>query len=279
MSDSKKYYYLKLKENFFETDTMIILENMPDGYLYANILLKLYLRSLKSDGKLMFNEKIPFNPAILAQVTRHNVGNVEKALNIFMELELIEVMDNGAIYMMDIQNFIGSSSTHADRVREYRSKIEKEKEGVQMLEQMCNICAPEKEIELETDIEKELELDIEKKSEKTTSNRFDYHSIISLFNSTCVSFPKVQKLSKARQKVIRSRFTSGYTEEDFKSLFEKAEESKFLKGKNNRNWQATFDWIIKDANMAKILDGNYSNELYTANTQKDNDERKYGTYL
>ena len=46
MSDNRKYYYLKLTENFFETDSMILLESMNDGYLYSNILMKLYLRSL-----------------------------------------------------------------------------------------------------------------------------------------------------------------------------------------------------------------------------------------
>ncbi|HBK5231260.1 TPA: phage replisome organizer N-terminal domain-containing protein, partial [Enterococcus faecium] len=51
MSDNKRYYYLKLKENFFDSDEMVLLESMPDGYIYSNILLKLYLRSLKHEGK------------------------------------------------------------------------------------------------------------------------------------------------------------------------------------------------------------------------------------
>ena len=52
---------------------------------------------------------------------------------------------------------------------------------------------------------------------------------------------------------------NSYSIEDIHEAFRKAENSDFLKGKNNRNWQANFDWIIKDANMAKILDGNYDN--------------------
>ena len=51
--------------------------------------------------------------------------------------------------------------------------------------------------------------------------------------------------------------SSGYTLEDFKTLFEKAEASSFLKGKNDRNWRASLDWFVKDANMAKVLDGNF----------------------
>lgn len=165
MADNQKYYYLKLKDNFFDTDEMIVLESMPDGYLYSNILLKLYLRSLKYNGRLMFNERIPFNSTMLAQVTRHNVGVIEKAMQIFQELGLVEILDNGAIYLLDIQNFIGKSTTEADRIRNYRKKIEGEKAGVHMLYK----CTPEIEIEIE--LEKELEKELEIKKEKTNSAR------------------------------------------------------------------------------------------------------------
>ena len=70
MSDNKKYYYMRLKENFFDTNEIVVLESMQDGYLYSNILLKLYLRSLKTNGKLMFNDKIPYNSQMIATITR-----------------------------------------------------------------------------------------------------------------------------------------------------------------------------------------------------------------
>jgi predicted phage replisome organizer len=69
MSDNKKYYYLKLRDNFFDNDDIAILESMPDGILYSNILLKLYLRSLKNNGKLMFNDRIPYNAQMLSTIT------------------------------------------------------------------------------------------------------------------------------------------------------------------------------------------------------------------
>ena len=127
MADNQKYYYMRLKQDFFETEEMIILESMQDGYLYSNILLKLYLRSLKRDGKLMFNDAIPYSAEVLATVTRHNVGTIEKAMDVFQKLGLVEVMDDGAIYMLQIQNFIGKSSTEAERKRRYRDKIKIEK--------------------------------------------------------------------------------------------------------------------------------------------------------
>jgi len=127
MADIKKYYYLKLKEDFFESDEMLILQKMPSGYLYSDILMKLYLRSLKAEGKLMYRGRIPYSPEVLATVCRHEVGVIEKALEVFRQLGLIEILDNGAIYMMDIQNFIGQSSTEADRKREYRARVDAEK--------------------------------------------------------------------------------------------------------------------------------------------------------
>ena len=81
----------------------------------------------------------------------------------------------------------------------------------------------------------------------------EYQQIAALYNSICVSFPKLTKLSDKRKKSIRARFKQGYTLDDFKKVFELAEGSRFLKGGNSRNWHATFDWMIADANMAKVL--------------------------
>lgn len=164
MSDNKKYYYMKLKENFFDTEEMIILESMTDGHLYSNILMKLYLRSLKDNGCLMFKGVIPYTPDVLSRVVRHNVGVVEKAIQVFKQFGLIEILDNGAIFMLDIQNFIGESSTEADRKREYRSKIENEKKVLgQMSGQLSDESTDKSPPELEIDIELDLETDKKKK--------------------------------------------------------------------------------------------------------------------
>lgn len=91
----------------------------------------------------------------------------------------------------------------------------------------------------------------------TTRENIDYQRIVDMYNTTCVSFPKLKILSDSRKKTIKARFKTGYTYEDFQTLFNKAENSSFLKGANNRNWSATFDWLIKDGNIAKVLEGNY----------------------
>lgn len=174
MSDNKKYYYLRLKDNFFDSDELKILESMKDGYLYSNILLKLYLRSLKNDGKLVVNDRIPYNAEMLASVTGHQIGTIKQALSIFKDLGLIDVLENGAIYMLDIQNFIGRGSSEADRKREYRQRIETDRTNVR---QISDKTPPEIEIEIEKEIEKELELDSSAKSTTTKRKRFEKPTI------------------------------------------------------------------------------------------------------
>lgn len=103
MADNRKYYYLKLKENFFDSDSIVLLEDMKDGILYSNILLKLYLKSLKNGGKLQLDEHIPYTAQMIATLTRHQIGTVERALEIFRQLGLVEQLDSGAFYMTDIE--------------------------------------------------------------------------------------------------------------------------------------------------------------------------------
>ncbi|MGQ7679232.1 phage replisome organizer N-terminal domain-containing protein [Streptococcus suis] len=241
MADNKKYYYLKLKDNFFESDEAIILESMPDGYIYSNILLKLYLRSLKNNGVLMFNDLIPYNAQMLATITRHHVGVIEKAIQIFQQLRLIEILDNGAIYMTNIQNFVGQSSTNADRMRESRRQL-----------QMLNKCAPE--IEIEKDIKLDIDLDINKEIHSELNNSAEQSSAYVFPNwlnqSSIDELKKVSpknyhlyipiqylnqetghtyKFIATHTKFIQARYKDGYTLEDFKKVID----TKVAQWKNN----------------------------------------------
>ena len=129
MADNKTYYYMRLKENFFDGNELSVIEAMPDGFLYSNILLKMYLKSLRHEGRLMAGT-IPYDAEMIAKITRHKVKTVKKALELFDRAGLIEVLDNGAIYMLDIQNFVGKSTTEADRQRDYQRRIKEERENL-----------------------------------------------------------------------------------------------------------------------------------------------------
>ena len=141
-----------------------------------------------------------------------------------------------------------------DRIREQnRLRVAKHREKQKLLTcnvtgnvtvTQSNVLEEDKEIERDKEIEKE--------------NISGQH-IADLYNSICVSFPSIRSLSDARKKAIKARLKS-YSVDDFKAVFENAESSAFLKGQNNRNWIATFDWLIKDSNFAKVLDGNYNEQ-------------------
>mgnify|MGYP001028372124 CR=1 FL=1 len=162
MSDNRKYYYLKLKESYFDDDAIVLLESMQDGMLYSNILLKLYLKSLKYGGTLQLDENIPYTAQMIAIITRQQVGTVERALQIFMKLGLVEPLDNGALYMSNIELFIGQSSTEGERKRRARMKISEQKRlSGQVSEAKADICPPEIEIKKEIDIEIEKERELE----------------------------------------------------------------------------------------------------------------------
>ncbi len=221
--NNKKYFYMRLRENFFDSDEMRILESMPDGYLYSNVLLKLYLKSLKGEGRLMFNDLIPYNAQMLATLTGHKVGVVEKALEIFQQLGIVEILDNGTIYMLNIQNFIGKSSTEADRKREYDRKISEEKrlscgsvgESPEIsptnLRGMSEKCTTELDIEIYKDIDNK---DIVEETPAVSP----YKEIIDYLNKKTNSHYRYT--TKATQRIINGRLSENFTVEDFKKVID-----------------------------------------------------------
>ena len=157
MADNRKYYYLKLKESYFDDDAIVLLESMPDGILYSNILLKLYLKSLKNGGKLQLDENIPYTAQMIATLTRQQVGTVERALGIFQQLGLVEQLHGGLLYMTDIELMIGQSSTEAERKRAARLANKALPPPRTKGGHLSDIRPPEIEIKKEIDIEIEKE--------------------------------------------------------------------------------------------------------------------------
>lgn len=107
------------------------------------------------------------------------------------------------------------------------------------------------DIDIDLDLDKELDIGLGK-------DRVNYQQIVDMYNEICISFPRVISISENRKKAIRARLNK-YSIADIERVFIMAEESDFLKGSNNRNWSATFDWLMNDQNMAKVLEGNYKN--------------------
>ena len=180
MADNRKYYYLKLKESYFDGDSIVLLESMQDGILYSYILLKLYLKSLKHGGRLQLDESIPYTPQMIATITRQQIGTVERAIKIFLQLGLMEQMPDGAFYMSNIELLIGQSSTEGERKRRARQANRAAlNPGGQMSALSADICPPEIEIEKE----RELEIERELKKGQTASAVFGRYLNVLLSNT------------------------------------------------------------------------------------------------
>lgn len=107
-----------------------------------------------------------------------------------------------------------------------------------------------------------------KVNKKDSTITVSYQTIIDLYHETCVSFPHLRKPSSNRIDKINARLRT-YSLDDFRLLFEKAEASDFMKGKNDRGWSATFDWMMNENNMLKVLEGNYDNKSSPKNKQSN----------
>lgn len=106
----------------------------------------------------------------------------------------------------------------------------------------------------------------------TLKSKTEYREVMEAFNAICVSYPKVKSLSEARKKAIRARLRT-YSIDDLRKAFEAMERSEFLRGNNGSDWSANFDWVMKDRNLAKVLDGNYKNKE-DKNYEQDTENRR-----
>lgn len=164
----KRYYWLKLKRDFFKRHDIRIIESMPNGKDYILFYLKLLCESVDHDGSLRFSEQIPYNEDMLATITNTNVDIVRNAINIFAQLGMMEIMDDGTYFMAEVQKMIGSAADNdnANRQRRFREK-QKELALPNRYESVTkNNESKSKSIEKDKDIE--IDIEKEKKEKRFT---------------------------------------------------------------------------------------------------------------
>lgn len=174
---AKKYYWLKLKDDFFDDDTISFIEEQENGVYYINFYLKLCLKSLKTDGKLirLIGENlIPYDVKSLAKLTNTPIDTVRVAMKVFEEIGLIKVLETGEIYLQQINELIGNETDKARLMREKRAANKMIGNNVTQNGNNVTAMLPECYLEKEIDIEKEKEKDIESnKPAKAGKGTFD----------------------------------------------------------------------------------------------------------
>lgn len=268
----KKYYWLKLKEDFFEEDTLAWLEEQTNGKEYCLFYLKLCLKSLKTNGILIRNVGqilIPYDVKKLGEITKTDIDTVTVAMELFKKIGLIQILDNGEIYITQLEQMVGSETKWAKYKKKEREL--KKLDNVQLLSNINpkNVHTEiEKEIEKEKDIEKDIEIEVS--TTKVALIPKHLECIVIAWNNLNLS--TVKSIQNTRLKLLNARIKD-YGIDGVLQAINNIKESSFLKGQNNKNWTITFDWLIKPSNFIKVLEGNYTDKedgTNARNIKKDN---------
>lgn len=268
--------WIKITTDIFDDEKILLIESLPDAYAIITVWFKLLCLAGKQNNSGVFMMgQIAYTDKMLATIFRMNESTVSMALHVFEQFGMVEIVDG----VITIPNWGKHQSLDAYEQKKQRDRLyqaERRKKQRQLLDKSPDVkkksddChtteSPdvEKNRSLEEEGEEEREGDIKKREKENNICQ----QVVDLFQSICISYPSVRTLSDARKKAINARLKI-YSLEDFRMLFEKAEASDFLKGSNDRNWTATFDWLIKDANMAKVIDGNYDNRSHQGQPKKN----------
>lgn len=124
--NKERYYWLKLKRDFFKRHDIQIIESMPNGKDYVLFYLKLMVESIDHDGALRFSDTIPYNEQMLSVVTNTNIDTVRSAIKLLTELGIIEIMDDQTLYLKEVKSLIGSQTISAEKKQiQMQKRLEK----------------------------------------------------------------------------------------------------------------------------------------------------------
>ena len=276
--------WIKITTDIFDAEKVLMIESMPssDGIIVIWFKLLVLAGKQNNGGVFIMNNRIAYTDEMLASIFRRDVNLVRLALRTFEQFGMIEIVDN----VLTIPNWNKHQTLDAYEKKKERDRI------YQAERRAAQRALIEKSSDTSTDVshdhqttsssdvavserDKEIEKEIDNSSSSLRSEelvapeaaatpqqeeieRIPYAKVQKLYNNLCPKMAKCTVMSEARKKAIKARFASGYKLEDFDRLFNLAAQSSFLNGGNKRNFMANFDWLIRDANMAKVLDGNYA---------------------
>ena len=247
--------WIKITTNMFEDEKIDFIDSLPEADTILIIWVKLLTLAGKcnANGFIFLTEKIPYTDEMLAHKFRRPLSTVKMALEVLRRLDMID-FEKGYLKIVNWekhQNIQG-----LERIREQtRLRVAKHRE-LKKLQNECNetvscnvtgnvTVTPSNatDIDLDKDIDKERDL---------------YKTVVDLYLENCPSLPKIIKLNTNRKTLIKARYKE-HGIDGLETLFKKAEASDFLSGRNGKWTSCNFDWLLKDSNCLKVLEGNYDN--------------------
>ncbi len=270
MADVK---WIKIATEIFDNRKIKQIENLPDGDSIIVIWFKLLCLAgnINDNGMVYFTNEIPYTEQMLAAQFNRPLSTVQMSLRTFEKFGMIEIIND----ILKISNWAKYQNIDKmNEIREYnrlaqqrhraalKAANEANAQGVNdksMTSQPCQDTDIDKDIDID-DIEKreykeKRETSAEPKEEQ--SKECPFKNIQKLYNDICISYPKILEIDGNRRKAVGARWRAHPSIETFEELFRIAEASAFLKGENDRNWSADFDWMMRTSNFSKILEHKY----------------------
>ena len=161
MADEKKKYWIKLEKDFLNSSQIKVIKNMANGKDYIIFYLAIMLESTNTEGHLRFSELVPYNEEMLASVTDTNVDIVRSAMKIFQSLGMLQILENGTIFLPDVPKRVGKESESAERVRLYR-----ERQALLQCNDTVTICNNNKEEDKEKKEDKQQNIYLEEEEQE-----------------------------------------------------------------------------------------------------------------
>lgn len=253
----KRYYWLKLQEDFFEDDTIDFIESQESGEKYVLFYLKLCLKALKYDGKLIRyvgNTLIPYDEAGLAKLTNTDINVVKAAVRIFTKIGLIEQLETGEIFISQLNEMVGSESEHAKYVRKARQKQNLGHNVTGLVTEKGHIVK-KSDLDIEIDIEKEKDIDTHTDNELCaysgiTENQKGLGKVqTELFNIVT----EYNKTASVERKIPISRDIMSFVQKESRELFAKIGTNEpadivkqallnYIQIAQSDTWKNTFTW-------------------------------------
>ena len=264
MSDIK---WIKVMTDLFGNRKIKQIETLPDSDAIIVIWFKLLCLAgnVNDHGLIYFTKEIPYTEEMMATEFGKSINQIRLALQTFEKFEMIQIVDN--ILMISnwekYQQLEGMEKVREqNRIRKQRQRERQRQALLECKENECHVTVTESHAtEREKEKEKDLsfsnkEKDKRKKQPKADALAPDIQAIIDAYYLYCPSFPKLRSMKEDRFKPLKNLLKL-YTYSDFVVVFKKMEASDFLKG--NKGFKASFDWVMKESNFIKVLEGNYDN--------------------
>lgn len=258
--------WIKIVTDIFDDEKMLLIDGLPEHDAIIVIWFKLLCLAGKQNngGVFMISDKIAYTDEMLATIFHRPLNTVRLALKTFEKYGMIEIIDD----TITIPNWSKHQNLESiEQAREAtRKRVQRYREKQRLLAESngdSNVTVTLRNGDRtreDTEEERDIERDSEEDGENTLTApqaECPFAKIRDLYHSICISYPTIKAIDGSRRKAVAARWRANRSLDTFEELFRIAEASPFLKGQNDRNWSADFDWMMKPSNFTKILEHKY----------------------